>query len=311
MNADKQRIAMGLMLLLVALIAGCGPATPTPTPQPSAVIVTDNEGRAVEIAEAPERIVSLAPSNTEIIFALGLGDKVVGVTDFCDYPEEAKAIEKVGGIDPNAEKILSLSPDLILAIGGSPAQVEKATALESLGLTVLILNPGGPESILANVELVGQATGAEKAASDLTASLRARLEIVEEKVASTTARPRVFYELDATDPSKPYTPGPGSFIDGLIGMAGGTNVAAGARMQWAQLSAEEIIVQDPEVIVLGDANYGVTVESVLARPGWGVITAVKNGAVYPIDDVLVSRPGPRFVDGLEELARLIHPDLFE
>jgi len=121
----------------------------------------------------------------------------------------------------------------------------------------------------------------------------------------------VFFELDATDPSKPYTPGPGSFIDALIGLAGGSNIGASAQMQWAQLSTEEIIAQDPEIIILGDVNYGVTIEMVKDRPGWSVITAVKNGAIYPIDDILISRPGPRIIDGLEALVRIIHPELFE
>jgi iron complex transport system substrate-binding protein len=265
----------------------------------------------VEIAKTPQRLISLAPSNTEILFALGLGDKVVGVTDFCDYPEEAKAIEKVGGIEPNMEKLVALEPDLVLAIGGSPAQVEKATEMEKLGLTVLVLEPGDIEGIMANIELVGRATGAEKEASELVAGLRKRFDDITARAKGTESKPKVFFELDATDPFKPYTPGPGSFIDALITLAGGSNIGASAKMQWAQLSTEEIIAQDPQVIVLGDANYGVTVQSVKERPGWSVITAVKNGAIYPIDDVLVSRPGPRIVDGLEALARIVHPELFE
>jgi len=275
------------------------------------VSVVDDAGRTVEVVRNPQRLVSLAPSNTEILFALGLGDKVVGVTDFCDYPEEAKAIEKVGGMEHNLEKIVALDPDLVLAIGGSTAQVEKATEMEKLGLTVLVLEPGDIEGIMANVELVGKATGAEKEASELVAEMRKHFDDITTKAKGAGSRPKVFFEPDATDPSKPYTPGPGSFIDALISLAGGSNVGAGAKMQWAQLSTEEIIAQDPEVIVLGDANYGVTVEMVKERPGWEVITAVKNGAIYPIDDILISRPGPRIIDGLEALARIIHPELFE
>jgi iron complex transport system substrate-binding protein len=233
------------------------------------------------------------------------------VTDFCDYPEEAKAIEKAGGIEPNLEKLVDLDPDLVLAIGGSPAQVEKATEMEKLGLTVLVLEPGDIEGIMSNIELVGQATGTEKEASELAAELRKRFDDITAKAKGAESRPKVFYELDATDPSKPYTPGPGSFIDALITLAGGSNVGAGAKMQWAQLSTEEIITQDPEVIVLADANYGVTVEMVKERPGWSVITAVKNDAIYPIDDILISRPGPRIIDGLEALTKIIHPELFE
>jgi len=305
-----------LALLIIALVGCTGTKAPEASESadvavPKPVSVVDDAGRTVEIARTPQRFVSLAPSNTEILFALGLDDKVVGVTDFCDYPEEAKAIEKVGGIEPNLEKIVALNPDLVLAIGGSPAQVEKATEMEKLGLTVLVLEPGDIEGIMANIELVGKAAGAEKEASELVTEMRKRFDDITARVKGAESRPKVFFELDATDPSKPYTPGPGSFIDALISLAGGSNVGAGAKMQWAQLSTEEIIAQDAEVIVLGDANYGVTAEMVKERPGWSVITAVKNAAIYPIDDVLVSRPGPRIIDGLEALTRIIHPELFE
>jgi iron complex transport system substrate-binding protein len=313
----KSLILQGLLALLVIALAGCtGAQAPeasesadAATPRP--VSVVDDAGRTVEIVETPQRLISLAPSNTEILFALGLGEKVAGVTDFCDYPEEAQAIEKVGGIEPNLEKLVDLNPDLVLAIGGSPAQVEKATEMEKLGLTVLVLEPGDIEGIMANIELVGKATGAEKEASQLVAQMRERFDGITTKAKGAGSSPKVFFELDATDPSKPYTPGPGSFIDALISLAGGSNIGASAKMQWAQLSTEEIIAQDPEVIILGDVNYGVTVEMVKERPGWSVITAVKNGAIYPIDDILVSRPGPRIIDGLEALARIIHPELFE
>ncbi len=317
MKTYRSLVLWGLLALLIVALAGCAGAKapeasePAGTEAPESVSVVDDAGRTVEIVKNPQRLVSLAPSNTEILFALGLGDKVVGVTDFCDYPEEAKSIEKVGGMEHNLEKIVALDPDLIVAIGGSSAQVEKATEMEKLGLTVLVLDPGDIEGIMANVELLGKATGAEKEASQLAAKLRKRFDDITTKAKEAGSRPKVFFELDATDPSKPYTPGPGSFIDALISLAGGSNIGAGAKMQWAQLSTEEIIAQDPEVIVLGDANYGVTAEMVKERPGWSVIAAVKNGAIYPIDDILISRPGPRIIDGLEALARIIHPELFE
>ena len=311
MKTYKSLVLQGLLALLIIALARCAGATAPEGGAPKPVSVVDDAGRTVEIAKTPQRIISLAPSNTEILFALGLGNKVVGVTEFCDYPEEAKAIEKVGGLEPNMEKIVALNPDLVLAIGGSPAQVEKATEMEKLGLTVLVLEPGDIDGIMANIELVGKATGAEKEASELTAEMRKRFDDIIAKTEKADSRPKVFFELDATDPSKPYTPGPGSFIDALITLAGGSNIGAGAKMQWAQLSTEEIIAQDPEIIVLGDANYGVTAEMVKGRPGWSVITAVRDSAIYPIDDILISRPGPRIIDGLEALARIIHPELFE
>jgi len=317
MKTYRSLVLWGLLALLIIALAGCaGAKAPEASELAGAAVpesgsVIDDAGRAVEIISNPQRLVSLAPSNTEILFALGLGGKVVGVTDFCDYPEEAQSIEKVGGMEHNLEKIVALDPDLVLAIGGSPAQVEKATEMEKLGLAVLVLQPGGIEGIMANVELVGKATGAEKEANQLAAQMQKRFDVITSRAKGAGSRPSVFFELDATDPSKPYTPGPGSFIDALISLAGGSNIGASAKMQWAQLSTEEIIAQDPKVIVLGDANYGVTVEMVKERPGWSVITAVQNGAIYPIDDILISRPGPRIIDGLEALARIIHPELFE
>jgi len=311
MKTCRSLILWGLLALLIAALVGCVGAKAPEGATPKPVSVVDDAGRTVEIATTPQRLISLAPSNTEILFALGLGDKVVGVTDFCDYPAEAQAIEKVGGIEPNLEKLVDLDPDLVLAIGGSPAQVEKATEMEKLGLTVLVLEPGDIEGIVANIALVGKATGAEKEASELVAKMRKRFEDVTTKTEGADSNPKVFFELDATDPSKPYTPGPGSFIDALISLAGGSNIGASAKMQWAQLSTEEIIAQDPDIIVLGDANYGMTPKMVKERPGWDVIAAVRNNRIYPIDDNLISRPGPRIMDGLEALARIIHPELFE
>lgn len=318
MNKDTLTRLLVVILTIALFAAACQPATaPAPTAAPTAttpaafpVTVTDDAGRSVTIKAEPQRIISLAPSNTEILFALGLGKRVVGVDDFSNYPPETQSIEKVAGMEPNKEKIVSLTPDLVVAVGGSAAQLDKATALEKLGLTVIVLNPADIEGVIKNVELVGQATGQTAAAKTLADSLRARVKAVADKTAS-APKPKVFFELDATDPTKPYAPGPGSFIDGMIALAGGTNIAASAKLQWAQLSAEEIVAQNPDVIVLSDADFGISPDSVKARPGWDVIAAVKNGAVYPISADIVSRPGPRVVDGLEQLAKLVHPELFK
>ena len=315
MKTYRSLVLWGLLALLIIALAGCAGAKapeaskPAGTEAPESVSVVDDAGRTVEIARTSQRFVSLAPSNTEILFALGLGDKVVGVTDFCDYPEEAKAIEQVGTyFEPNIEMIFSLSPDLVLAIPDVPEVVAK---LEELGIPALILDPSDLEGILADIQLVGQATGAETEAEALVSELRGRIAVVTEKAGEAKERVRVFCEIDATDPSKPWASGPGSFMDAMIHLSGGTNVAADADSPWPQLSAEEIIAKDPEIIILADSEYGVTAESVGARPGWDVITAVKYGAIYDIDDDLISRAGPRIVDGLEAVAKIIHPGLFE
>ena len=312
MNFHRLQKFAGLTLLAV-LLTGC--MAPTPSPQPTAMptpeplILTDSRGQDVVVPREVKRIISLAPSNTEILFALGLGDRVVGVTEFCDYPEEAKSIEKVGDLMAvNVEQIISLSPDLVLSIEGMPEAVAK---LEEVGIAVLLLQPTDLESIYHTIELVGQAAGVEPAAQDLVRSMREKVENVTAKVEGVEERPTLFYELDATDPGKPYTAGPDTWHDQFIHLTGGINVAGGMDMQWVQLSAEEIISQDPDIIVLGDANFGVTPEDVAQRPGWEVITAVRNGAIAPIDDNLMSRPGPRVVEGIKALAQIIHPELFE
>jgi len=298
-------------MALVALLGGCVAPTarPVATPVPGPLILTDSRGQEVEVPAEVKRIVSMAPSNTEILFALGLKDRIVGVTKFCDYPEEAKAIEKVGDLmDMNVEKIVSLAPDLVLGIEGVPEVVAK---LEEVGIAVMVLQPTDLESIYHTIELVGEAAGVQEAAQAVNRSMGQRVEAVTAKLEGVEERPKVFYELDATDPAKPYTAGPGTWHDQFIRLAGGVNIAGKVDMPWVQFSAEEIISQDPDIILLGDANYGVTAEDVAQRPGWEVIAAVRDRAVYPIDDNLISRPGPRVVEGIETLARVIHPELME
>jgi iron complex transport system substrate-binding protein len=184
--------------------------------------------------------------------------------------------------------------------------------LEDLGLTVFYLgNPTTLEEMYANLATVGQLTGRGAEAKETILSLQARVAEVDKKLAAVTERPSVFYEIDASDPNKPYTSGAGTFIDLLISRAGGLNVAAGIEDPYPQLGLEQLVVSDPAIILLGDSAYGVTAELVGARPGWATLSAVKNGDIFPFDDNLVSRPGPRLVDGFEQLAKLLHPELFQ
>jgi iron complex transport system substrate-binding protein len=247
------------------------------------------------------------------VFALGAGDRLIGRDDFSDYPPEAAEVPSIGSLYPtvNAEAVVALEPDLVLAAGiTNPEDVQR---LEDLGLTVYASRVNtGLEDIYADIADVGRLIGRTAEAEALVADMRARVEAVTAKTSALTEKPVVFYEIDATEPSKPWTPGPNSFIGQLVGMAGGTNAGDIAADQYAQLSLEQLVAQDPDVIILGSATYGgQTPELVAQRTGWETISAVQNGAVYTFDDNLVSRPGPRVVDGLEELARLIHPDLFE
>lgn len=307
----KKTIATTLSLLLaVLLMAGC--AAPGNNGQTGAITLQDGLGREVVLSGAAQRIVSLSPSVTETLFAVGAGEQVVGRDSFSNYPAEAGSIQDVGGSMGNysMETIASLQPDLVIAAEiNTPEQVK---ALEDLGLTVYYLaNPTTLDKIYDLVATVGTLSGHKDEADTLNAGLLARVQAVEETIAKAEDRPLVFYELDGTDASKPWTPGPGSFMDELIRAAGGENAAAGLTSAWAQISIEELLVQDPDYILLGDAIWGVTPEQVAARAGWEELTAVKEGRVLPFNDDLVSRPGPRLVDGLEELARLIHPELYK
>lgn len=307
-----------ILTLLIALFAACAPAPQTtpevdsaPTEAAAALTFTDGLGREVSLAAPARRVVSLAPSNTEILFAIGAGKQVVGRDALSDYPEEAKAVESIGSAfqNLNSELIVSLKPDLVLAAEiNTPEQVKQ---LEDAGLTVYYLNnPTTLEGLYENLELAAQLTGHEADAATLVESLKARVAAVDEKIAPLDSPINVFYQIDSTDPAKPYTAGKSTFITLLIERAGGYNIASELD-GYPQISLEEIVAADPAFIILGDSMWGVTPEQVAARPGWENLSAVKNGKVMPFDDNLLSRPGPRLVDGLEALAKLLHPELFK
>jgi iron complex transport system substrate-binding protein len=310
-----------ILLLLTLLLVGCtqiAPApTPTtlaePTPTPASTFpltLTDDLGREVTVEAKPERIVSLLPSNTEILFAVGAGDQVVGVTSYCDYPEQATTREQVGGITNktlSVEAIVALEPDLVLASG---SQDEIIPVLVEAGLIVIALDPTTFDDIFANIEMVGQATGHADQAATLTADLRSRVEAVKAKVDAIPAdsRPTVFYEV-WHDPL--MTAGPNTFIGQLIELGGGQSIFDDVNEDWPEVSAEVILERNPEVI-LGPDSHGdeLTVEKIRTRTGWADIMAVQNEQIYILDGSAISRPGPRIVDMLEEVARDLYPDLF-
>ncbi len=287
--------------------------TSTPEPTPAPIVLTDSLGREVTLAAPATRIVSLAASNTEIVFALGAGDRLVARDEFSDYPAEALDVFSLGSLYPNvdAEAVVALESDLVLAAGiTNPDDVQ---ALANLGLTVYATSIANDlDDIYNDILAVGQLTGQISEAEALVADLRSRAEAVSSKTGAVEEKPLVFYEIDATDPAKPWTAGPESFISALIALAGGDNAWNAGESEYLQLSLETLVQLDPDVIVLGSFTYGgQTPELVAQRPGWENLSAVKNGRVYTFDDNLVSRPGPRVIDGLEALARLIHPELFE
>jgi iron complex transport system substrate-binding protein len=305
-----------ILFVFLFLASACGAATaptPTPTQQPSASVaavafpttVTDFQNRSVTVPKRPERIVSIGPSITEFLFALGAGPRVVGADDFSDEPAAAKQLEKVGGIKVNFEKVVSLKPDLVLTVKFSDGTIEK---LAGAGLLVLVVDPQSTGDVARTAILLGRAVGSD--GETMARDIQKRVDDVRTKTSSAASKPRVYHEIDASDPTKIFTVGPGSYIHDLIEIAGGQNIAARATSAYPQLSAEEILRGDPEIIVLAAADYSAKPEQVAARSGWGAINAVKNNRIVSIAPNLINRPGPRVGEAAEAYARLVHPELF-
>jgi len=293
------------------MLSGLGGLTEVLAANEFPLAVTDDLGRNVTISSEPQSIISLAPSNTEILFALGLGDRVMAVSRYCNYPLEVQNKIKIGGFSTvNIEKVVSLKPDLVLATGGvQEAVVEE---LERLGLTVIALNAKSIEEVFENIRLVGKAAGQLEAARELTTKLEQRTKAVTDKAKDLpdSQRPRVFYEIQY-EPL--MTAGPGTFIDDLIHLAGGVNIASDAAAKYPVYNLETLIERNPEVIIISfwHGSIAASVEGVKSRKRWQNVEAVKNNRVYGINADIVSRPGPRIVDGIEELASYIHPELFK
>ena len=278
------------------------------TPPVVGITITDDLERTVYINGVPQRIVSHVPSITETIFALGLEEKVVGVSDYCDYPEEAKLKPSIGNyFNPSVENIVALNPELVLTDGHS----DSIAQLDSLGITYMVIDPKDIDGILKDIELLGKVTDTEKEAENLIKDMQQRISYVIAQVED-APRLKVFYIIDATDLSSPWTAGPGSLIDSLITMAGGENIAAKAQGAWIQFSLEAVVASDPEIIIL-PVKHGTAFTSpevLKQHPAWQETTAVKEDRIFTIDADLVDRSGPRIVQGLEEIARIIHPELF-
>jgi len=298
-----------LTLLLLAAV-GCGPSAGPPAGAPSAegfpVTVTDGRGRAVTVARRPGRIVCLTPATTETLFAVGAGPSVVAVTTTDTYPPEVKGLPTVGGYSPNTvstEAILTAQPDLVLATTGFHDPV--TDALERLGLTVLTRpDPDSFEELAAAIELTGRATGCGDRAAAVSADLLRRVALVRGRTAAVPAadRPRVLYVL-WDDPL--LTAGPASFVGRMIEEAGGVNVFADAAQQFPRVSDEAVVSRRPDLILAPDHGRAGLPDRLRARPGWGAVPAVRAGRIRTVDEDLVNRPGPRLIDGLEAVERLI------
>lgn len=306
------RVLYVAALLVGLFFAGCAPSASSPSPAAAGrgfpLTITDDAGRSVTIDKEPQRIISLASSNTELIYAVGLQTKLVAVDDYSDYPPEAKAKEKVGGFSkPNIEKIVSLAPDLLLATQIHTKGV--VADLENRGLKVVVIQPPKLDRVPDNLLLLGKISGKTPEAETVAGEMKKRIQAVTDKTVG-AAKVRVFFELGPDLTSV----GADTFIDDMISKAGGENIARDATGSWPKLNPEAVVLKDPQVVILSDHGSdagGVTQEIVRGRPGWASITAVKNGHIVLLPDHnTTDRPGPRAVEGLEFLAGTLHPELF-
>ncbi len=283
--------------------------TPTLIPTPTPMTITDQSGRTVTLDKIPERIISMAPANTEILFALGLGDKVVGVTNYCNYPSEALEKEKVGGFStPDIEKIIALDPDVIFAAPIHEAEV--IPQLEDLGLTVIALTPDTIDETYDAIELVGTITGAQESAASLVEDMRSSINVVTGLVnnISDDERPNVFY-IVWHDPL--MTAGGDTLPGQLIELAGGRNIFANLS-GYPTVSIESLLYGEPQVIIAGTgmgSGADAPLEWAQSESQLQDTEALKEGRVFSINTDLTGRFGPRIVDALYEMLRLIHPEL--
>jgi len=269
---------------------------------------TDEVGRRLEVPGSPRRIVSVAPSVTETLFALGLGDRLVGVSSYCQFPPEALKKEKVGGyINPSLEKIVALRPDLVIGIaeGDLTTFVDR---LAKLKIPVYITNPKNVFGVITSIQHIGKVTSSARSAQRVTQAIRERVQAIQTKVQG-RLRPRVLHVLNF-EPL--ISAGKGTFVDDLIRLGGGRNIAETAQGKYPRFSLEEVLAVDPEVIILASMRSDDPLTE--QRQWWGrwkTITAVRQGRIHVLNSDLIHRPSPRIVDGLEQVARAIHPETFK
>lgn len=255
----------------------------------------------------PERIVSLAPSVTEIIFALGEERRLVGVTELCDFPDEARGLPKIGAfLHPDIERIVSLDPDLCIAVKDAnvPAGTEP---LRSFGIPVVVLNPKSLDSVVETIREMGRLLGARERAEDLAAQMERRIREVKSRVAKTHERPGVFFQIGV---SPIVSAGSGTFINELIEAAAGRNLAEGP-IPYPRFSIEQVLTLQPDLILVTSMSRGTAFGPILdGWKQWPNVPAVRNGRIFLVDSNLFDRPTARLVQGLEILAEFIHPELY-
>jgi len=308
MRGHNSRFQMiGLIAAVVVLSAGLSSARTPDSPQ----TILDDFGRPFSLpASTPTRIVSMAPNITEILYALGLGANIAGVTRFCDYPPEAAAIDKIGGlVNPNIERILARAPDLVVAFRGNPLRV--VNRLAALDLPVFVLDIGnGLDALYPLIDRIGLVTRREAAAGELTASLRARQQAVEKALGTVRTRPRVFVVLHGQGL---WTCGGQSYLNDIVARAGAVNIAAPMPKKWVLYSPERIVRDDPDAIFVlarSEEDFAGARDWLARESHLGSVKAVAAGRIYFIDENSASRFGPRLVDVLDRMARALHPECF-
>ena len=289
------------LIIAILIYTGCG------RPQPGATRATefsDDLGRKVLIKKDPQRIISLAPNVTEILFALGLGDRIKGVTSYCDFPEEAKAKEKIGDtINPSIERIIALRPDLVII--STASQLEKITGqLDKLSIPVFVTNPRKVREAVASIRLLGAVTGTTTQANQLADELDRRISAVEMRVKD-LPKPRVLYVLQ-TDPL--ITAGRHTFINDLIILAGGNSISGDEKADYPQFSRETVVARAPEVIIAPSSHGVELVREKDLRDQFAATPAIRFDRIVRVNPDWVDRPGPRIVLGLEQLAQGLQPE---
>jgi cobalamin transport system substrate-binding protein len=309
---EKRRLATFCITVAVLSLILCDGVFPAQTSVahvalPAGRELTDEIGRRVKIPQEVDRVVSLAPNLTEIVFALGDGNHLAADTDFCDYPAEALQKPHVGGpVNPNMEVIVSLMPDLVLATK-SINRRETVNALDHIGLPVYVTDPHSVEEMIASVEHLGSALGVEKSAAMVAEDLRGRLSDLDRRLAG--AAPRRVLFVVWTDPL--ISVGRDTFIADALRRAGGRSVVD-TKAEWPHVSMEEIVRLQPEVLIFASAHAGDTqrdIDELRTRPGWKNLAAMQKGNIVVVSDA-INRPAPRMVDAIERLARALHPDAF-
>ncbi len=268
----------------------------------------DEAGRRVTFPFPPRRIVSLAPNITEILFSLGLDEEIVGTSIHCNFPEKAKTKVRVGSYTSlDYEKITSVRPDLIIATGAGNTR-DMVDRLERLGFPTYVIYPKNFEDILRSIVHIGQGVNREEEARAIIEGMKKRAHRVTE-LTKNLPRPKVFAQIGD---APMVTAGKGSFTDDLIRLAGGENIAEKEKEVYPRLGMEEILKSSPEVIVISSMKPNGDYQKIYQEWNrWKTVPAVKNGRVYIIDSDLIDRPSPRIVEGLEELARILHPETFK